>query len=56
MMTLKEFLIDYASPETKAKGDALIEERLSLIPNDKVREICRERLTAIENGERDFRF
>ena len=56
MMTLKEFLIDYASPETKAKGDALIEERLSLIPNDKVREICRERLNAIENGERDFRF
>ena len=56
MMTLKEFLIDYASPETKAKGDALIEERLSLIPNDKVREICREHLKEIEDGNRDFRF
>ena len=56
MMTLKEFLIDYASPETKAKGDALIEEKLSLIPNDKVREICREHLKEIEDGNRDFRF
>ena len=56
MMTLKEFLIDYASEETKAKGDALIEEKLSLIPNEKVREICREHLKEIENGNRDFRF
>ena len=56
MMTLKEFLMDYASAETKAKGDALIEEKLSLIPNEKVREICREHLKEIENGNRDFRF
>jgi 2-iminoacetate synthase len=56
MMTLKEFLIDYASEETKAKGDALIEEKLSLIPNEKVREICRQHLKEIENGNRDFRF
>ena len=56
MMTLKEYLIDYASPETKAKGDALIEEKLSLIPNEKVRKICREHLKEIENGNRDFRF
>ena len=56
MMTLKEFLMDYASPETKAKGDALIEEKLSLIPNEKVRDICREHLKDIENGNRDFRF
>ena len=56
MMTLKEFLMDYTSPETKAKGDALIEEKLSLIPNEKVRDICREHLKDIENGNRDFRF
>ncbi len=56
MMTLKEFLMDYASPETKAKGDALIEEKLALIPNDKVREICRQHLKEIEEGNRDFRF
>ena len=56
MMTLKEFLMDYASEETKAKGDALIEEKLSLIPNEKVRELCRQHLKEIENGNRDFRF
>ena len=56
MMTLKEFLMDYASEDTRAKGDALIEEKLSLIPNEKVREICREHLKEIENGNRDFRF
>ena len=56
MMTLKEFLMDYASEETKVKGDALIEEKLSLIPSDKVREICRQHLKEIEHGNRDFRF
>ena len=56
MMTLKEFLMDYASEDTRAKGDALIEDKLSLIPNEKVREICREHLKEIENGNRDFRF
>ncbi len=56
MLTLKEFLMDYASEETKAKGDALINEKLSLIPSDKVREICRQHLEEIEQGHRDFRF
>ena len=56
MMTLKEFLIDYASEETKAKGDALIEKRLPLIPSEKVRDICRRHLEEIEAGNRDFRF
>ena len=56
MMTLKEFLMDYAGEETRRKGNALIEEKLSLIPNEKVREICRQRLAKIEEGERDFRF
>ena len=56
MMTLKEFLIDYAGDATKAKGDALIEEKLSLIPNGRVREICQQHLQEIENGKRDFRF
>ncbi|MDO4869336.1 MAG: [FeFe] hydrogenase H-cluster radical SAM maturase HydG [Bacillota bacterium] len=55
MMTLKEFLIDYADEETKAKGDALIEEKLTLIPNEKVRELTRHHLAEIEKGNRDFR-
>ncbi len=56
MMTLKEFLMDYADEKTRAKGEALIEEKLALIPNGKVREICRQHLKEIENGNRDFRF
>jgi len=56
IMTLKEFLMDYASPETKAKGDALIEKRLEYIPDENVRRITREHLKDIENGKRDFRF
>ena len=56
MMTLKEFLIDYASEETRAKGEALIDQRLEMIPNEKVREICRAHLREIEEGNRDFRF
>lgn len=56
LMTLKEYLIDYASPETKEKGDAMIAREIETIPNDKVREIVRERIDLIEKGERDFRF
>lgn len=56
LMTLKEYLMDYASPETKVIGDALIKKELNNIPKEKVREIARRNLIAIENGQRDFRF
>ena len=56
LMTLKEFLMDYASDETHRKGDEIIAQRLATIPNEKVREVCSKRLKAIENGDRDFRF
>jgi 2-iminoacetate synthase len=56
LMTLKEFLMDYASEETQAKGDEIIAKRLAMIPNEKVREIATERLGLIEKGTRDFRF
>ncbi len=56
IMTLKEYLMDYASPETRVKGERLIEKEVAKIPNDKVREIVRERLVKLEQGERDFRF
>ena len=56
LMTLKEFLMDYASPETREIGEKIIEEELSNIPKDKVREICKENLVNIANGKRDFRF
>lgn len=56
LMTLKEYLMDYAGEETKAVGEALIQAELKNIPKEKVREICRERLEKIEQGIRDFRF
>jgi len=56
LMTLKEYLEDYAAPETKAVGNALIAREIGNIPKNKVRQIVRENLAAIENGRRDFRF
>ncbi len=56
LMTLKEFLIDYASEDTAKLGDATIDREINNIPAQKVREIVRERLVKIAAGERDFRF
>ncbi len=56
LMTLKEFLMDYASPETKKVGEELIQKEIANIGKEKVKEIVKERLIKIENGERDFRF
>ncbi len=56
LMTLKEYLMDYASAETKAIGEALIKAELNNIPKENVREICADHLKKIEEGIRDFRF
>lgn len=56
LMTLKEYLMDYASEDTKAIGEKMIEKELNNIPNEKVRQICKEHLVDIENNKRDFRF
>jgi len=56
LMTLKEYLEDYASPETKAIGEELIRKELESIPKEKVREIVLDRLEKIADGQRDFRF
>ncbi|MBQ8804532.1 MAG: [Tyzzerella sp.] len=57
LMTLKEYLVDYASEETKAIGDKLIEKEITTIPKEKVRQIVIENLKAIEeDNRRDFRF
>ena len=56
LMTLKEFLMDYASTETRKIGEALIAAEVNNIPKEKVREICRDHLEKIEHGIRDFRF
>ena len=56
LMTLKEFLEDYASEDTKRLGEEVIEREIGTIPKEKVQEIVRERLVKIAEGERDFRF
>ena len=55
-MTLKEFLTDYASQETRVAGEKLIEDELKKIPDQKVRRIAADYIAQIENGKRDFRF
>lgn len=57
LMTLKEYLMDYASPETKAIGDKLIAREALNVPNEKARATVLENLRLIEqNNRRDFRF
>ena len=56
LMTLKEYLDDYASPETRAVGDRLIQSEIGNVPNEKTRRILCERLQQIDAGQRDFRF
>ena len=56
LMTLKEFLVDYASPETQEIGDKIIAKELFNIPKENVREVCAQHLGEIEHGQRDFRF
>ena len=57
LMTLKEYLIDYASPATKEIGEKLIKAELDNIPNEKVRGIAEKNIMEMEDeGKRDFRF
>ena len=57
LMTLTEYLEDYASDETKKVGNAMIEKELLRIPKEKVREIAKQNIEDIRNSNRrDFRF
>ena len=57
LMTLAEYLVDYASPETKKKGFEVIEQELEKIPKEKVRAIARQNIEDIKSSNRrDFRF
>ncbi|WP_457942607.1 [FeFe] hydrogenase H-cluster radical SAM maturase HydG [Caproiciproducens sp. LBM24188] len=56
LMTLKEYLMDYASEKTRAIGEQLILAETENIPKETVREICKDHLVKIEQGIRDFRF
>ena len=56
LMTLKEYLMDYASEDTKKKGLELIQKEIRNIPKEQVRQIVCHHLEEIEKGNRDFRF
>lgn len=56
LMTLKEYLEDYAAEDTRKVGEALIRKELKQIPKEKVRQIVEKNLEEIERGQRDFRF
>ncbi len=56
LMTLAEYLEDYASPRVKLLGKQMIARQTPIIPSAKVREITERNLEAIINGKRDFRF
>lgn len=56
VMTIKEYLCDYASPATKESGLRVLENEIPKITHEKVRLASIKRLQKIEEGERDFRF
>lgn len=56
LMTLKEYLEDYASPDTKKKGEELIAREILNVPDEKVRHRAIEYLNQLHEGKRDFRF
>ncbi|MDR1546031.1 MAG: [FeFe] hydrogenase H-cluster radical SAM maturase HydG [Deltaproteobacteria bacterium] len=55
LMTLKEYLMDYASPRTLEMGNALIDSEIDHVPNLKIRNLVAHHLKAIQEGSRDFR-
>lgn len=56
LMTLKEYLEDYADPDTKVKGEAVIAKEVEHITNEKVKNIAKDYLVQEQLGKRDFRF
>ena len=56
LLTLKEYLLDYASPQTALIGEDLIQSELRNIKNDKTKQIIINSMQKIAQGQRDFRF
>ena len=56
LVTLKEYLEDYASLDTKKKGEDIIAKEVLKITSPKVAAVAIKNLLEIENGKRDFRF
>ena len=56
LLTLKEYLLDYASPETRELGRKLIRQEVEKLSNEALRAAVREDLSKLEAGARDLRF
>jgi 2-iminoacetate synthase len=56
LITLKEYLCDYASEDTRKKGEIMLAKELLTIPSEKVRSLAEKNLQEIQDGKRDFRF
>lgn len=56
ILTFKEYLMDYASPETKAIGEVTIQEHMKQIKDADIRAKVAEELKKIETGVRDLYF
>ncbi|MDN5347428.1 MAG: 2-iminoacetate synthase [Clostridia bacterium] len=56
LLTFKEYLLDYATPETRKTGEETIAHYLAQIPDLRIREETKNRLKRLENGERDLYF
>ena len=56
LLTFKEYLIGYGSDKLKEVGEAVIEKEIEEIPSDKVKELTKERLKKLEQGEQDLFF
>lgn len=56
LMTLKEYLEDYASEDTKKKGEQMITNEVEKLVNLDVKRIVKENLGELNEGKRDFRF
>ncbi|PXV85691.1 iron-only hydrogenase maturation protein HydG [Lachnotalea glycerini] len=56
LMTLNEYLEDYASEDTKEKGKKVMKEQLEFIKSDKVKSIAKQHINEMAEGKRDFRF
>ena len=56
IMTLKEYLTDYASNESKLTGEKLIQSEISKIKNETIKQSVLTNISKISNGERNFKF
>lgn len=56
ILTLQEYLEDYADDDLRVLGEQAITRELEAIPSDKTRAKAKEFLTRIRAGERDLRF